>query len=375
MKNSSIPVFDLRITQKQKKYVNNCLNTNSIGQGSFVNTFEKKFSKYIGCKYGVTTTSGTTALHLACASIGLKKKDEVLVSSSTNMASAFSVDYCNAIPIPVDVEKDTWQMDVSKIEKKITKNTKAIMVVHLFGNVVDMDKVIYIANKHKIKIIEDCAEAVGVEYKGKKVGTFGDVSAFSFYVNKTITCGEGGMLLTNNKKIAEKAKSLKNLAYGKTKKFFHNDIGFNYRMSNTNAAIGLANLEDLEKILLEKKRIYLRYKKNLKKINGIILPTISNFNTNYVMWVFNILLDESFPISRDLLITKLKDKNIETRESFVPINQQKIFINKYKRFKRTDCPNANIIMKKGIYLPSGNTLTNAQIDYICGQIKKVSLKK
>ena len=202
-----IPVFDFVVGETEKKFVNDCLDTSFLGQGSYVKNFENEFSKFVDCEFGITTTSGTTALHLACKTLGIGEGDEVLVSSSTNMASAFSVDYCGGVPIPVDIEKETWQMDVTQIEKKITKKTKAIMVVHLFGHPVDMDPVLEIAKKNKLKVIEDCAEAHGVEYKGKKVGSIGDIGAFSFFANKTITCGEGGMVVTNSKAIAEKAKT------------------------------------------------------------------------------------------------------------------------------------------------------------------------
>ena len=288
------------------------------------------------------------------------------------MACAFSVDYCGAIPIPVDIEKETWQMDVSKVEKKINKKTKAIMVVHLFGHPVDMDPILKIAKKYNLKIIEDCAEAHGVEYKGRKVGSIGDIGAFSFYANKTFTCGEGGMVVTNSKKLAEKAKSLKNLSYGKVNRFLHDDIGFNYRLPNISAAIGLGQLLQRDKIFSEKQRIYNRYKKNLKNIKGLNIPLIKNWTTKYIMWVFNIYLDDKFPISRDDLVKKLEKEKIETRNAFVPINKQKILIKKYDLFNENECPNANYIMDNGLYLPSGNTITNSEIDFICNKIKKIS---
>jgi len=313
-------------------------------------------------------------LHLACTTLGIKKEDQVLVSSSTNMACAFSIDYCGAIPIPIDIERETWQMDVTKIEEKINEKTKAIMVVHLFGHPVDMDPVLKISKKYNLKIIEDCAEAHGVEYKGKKVGSIGDIGAFSFYANKTFTCGEGGMIVTNSKELAEKARSLKNLSYGKIKRFVHDDIGFNYRLPNISAALGLGQFSQKDKIFLEKKRIYDRYKKNLENVKGINIPEVRDWVTKYIMWVFNIYLDKNFPITRDELTKKLKEKNIDTRDAFVPINQQKILINKYKLFKEDDCPNANYIMENGLYLPSGNTITNEEIDYVCDEIKKVSKK-
>ena len=373
MKNTKkIPVFDFKLGDKEKEYVNDCLETSFIAQGSYVKDFEKKFSKFVNCEYGITTTSGTTALHLACKTLGIGEGDQVLVSSSTNMASAFSVDYCGAIPVPIDIRKETWQMDVTKIEEKINEKTKAIMVVHLFGHPVDMDPVLKISKKYNLKIIEDCAEAHGVEYKGKKVGSIGDIGAFSFYANKNITSGEGGMIVTNSERLAEKARSLKSLGYGKINKFMHENIGFNYRLPNISAAIGLAQLEKIEKIFDEKKRIYERYTKNLQNIKGINIPKIEKWVTRYIMWVYNIYLDKNFPTSRDNLVKKLQEKNIETRNAFVPINKQIVLIKKYALFQENECPNANFIMQNGFYLPSGNTLTNEDIDYICDEIKKFS---
>jgi perosamine synthetase len=373
MKNKKkIPVFDFKLGKIENELVNNCLQTSSISQGAYVRDFEKEFSKFVNCDYGITTTSGTTALHLACKTLGIKEGDQVLVSSSTNMACAFSVDYCGAIPIPIDIERETWQMDVSKIEKKINKKTKAIMVVHLFGHTVDMDSVLKISKKYNLRVIEDCAEAHGVEYKGKTVGSIGDIGAFSFYANKTFTCGEGGMIVTNSKEIADKARSLKNLSYGKINRFVHDDIGFNYRLPNISAAIGLGQLLQKDKIFLEKNRIYDRYKKNLENIKGINIPSIKKWTTNYIMWVFNFSLDNSFPITRDEFLKKLEEENIETRKAFAPINKQKILVDKYNLYQEDECPNANYIMDNGLYLPSGNTLTNEEIDFICKKIKEIS---
>ena len=246
------------------------------------------------------------------------------------------------------------------------------MVVHLFGHTVDMDPILEISKKYNLKIIEDCAEAHGVEYKGKKVGSIGDIGAFSFFANKTITCGEGGMVVTNSKELAEKARSLKNLSYGKVNRFMHDDIGFNYRLPNISAALGLGQFLQKDKIFSEKKRIYDRYKKNLEKVKGVKIPLVREWVTRYIMWVFNVYLDKNFPITRDQLVKMLKEKNIETRNAFVPINKQKVLIKKYGLFKEEDCPNANYIMDNGFYLPSGNNIKNEEIDFICEKIIKHS---
>ena len=370
-----IPVFDISLGKKEKKYVNQCLEKSWVGQGKFVSIFEKKLSSFVGCKYGVSTTSGTTALHLACRTVGVKNGDEVLVSSSTNMASAFAIIYCGAKPVPIDISKDNWQMETKLIEKKINKKTKAIMVVHLFGHPVDMDPVKKLAKKYNLKIIEDCAESLGVKYKKQLVGSIGDIGAFSFYANKTITSGEGGMITTNSKKLHDKAKSLKNLGFGKIKKFQHEYIGFNYRLPNISAAIGLAQLENIKSVFKNKQRIYNRYKQNLHDVSGINIPKVEKWVGKYIMWVFNIYLDKKFPLSRDQLAKELQKRNIETRESFVPVNKQKTLLKIYKNLRGSDCPNANYIMDNGFYLPSGNTITNKEIDYVSKIIKNLSLSK
>ncbi len=366
-----IPVFDISIGQKEKEFIKDCLDTSFVGQGPYVKEFENKFSNFVSCKYGVTTTSGTTALHLALKTVGVKDGDEVLVSSSTNMACAFSIVYCNARPVPIDIHKETWQLNAELIEKKITKKTKAIMVVHLFGQSVDMDPIMEIAKKYNLKVVEDCAESHGVEYKGRKVGSIGDIGAFSFFSNKTITCGEGGMITTNSEDLANKAKGLKNLCYGKTNKFMHEDVGFNYRLPNVSAAMGLGQFNQISEIFEQKKRIDERYKKNLKNVKGLNIPKIDPSTTKYIMWVFNLYLDENFGVSRDELTKKLKEINIDTRDAFVPINMQKIF-QKNWNINEKDCPNANFIMKNGFYIPSGNTISNEDIDYVSEKIIKIS---
>ena len=362
------PVYEVKIEKLEKKYVNDCLNTSWIGQGAYVKNLEIEFSKYVGCKYGISTTSGTTALHLACRTLGIRNGDEVLISSSTNMASAFAVIYCGAIPIPVDINSDTWQMDVSKIESKISKKTKAIMPVHLFGQSVDMDPIIFLAKKYNLKIIEDCAEAIGVLYKKRKIGSIGHISAFSFFANKTITCGEGGMVVTNDKRLALKAYELKNLCYGKKNRFLHSDIGFNYRLPNISAAIALGQLRRIDSIIEKKKRIYQRYFNNLKNIKNIKIPIIDSHTTRFIMWVFNISLINERTDS-NFLIKKLKSYSIESRPAFAPINKQPWYKKKYFNFfKKNNCHNANEVMRKGLYLPSGSTLNNSQIDFICEKV-------
>ena len=265
-----IPVFNIALKEKEKKYLFDVIRNNSYTSGPYIEKFEKEFGKINKSKFNISTSNGTNALHLCCIAIGLKEGDEVLVSSSTNMASAFAISYCGAIPIPVDVIKDTWQIDPNQIEKKITKKTKAIMVVHLFGQAVEMDKIKLIAKKYKLKIIEDCAEAHGVFYKKKHVGNFGDVAAYSFYFNKSITSGEGGMVSTNSKKIYKFIKSYRNLCYGKVDRFLHTGIGYNYRLSNLHSALGYGITKNFKKIVKDKKKKFTKYTvMSYQKLTGL----------------------------------------------------------------------------------------------------------
>lgn len=369
-KKNYFKVYEVNLTLLEKKYVNECLDTSWIGQGKFVSKFEDKFSKFISCNYGVTTTSGTTALHIACKVAGIKKGDEVLVSSSTNMATAFSIIYCGAIPIPIDIDPETWQMDVNLLEKKITRKTVAIMPVHLFGQPVDMDPLIKISKKYKLKIIEDCAEAHGVKYKNKIVGSLSNLSAFSFFSNKSITCGEGGMVCTNNFNSFSKARKMKNLFYGKNNRFMHEDVGYNYRLPNISAAIGLAQLEKFKIIVAQKERIYKRYKSNLENIKYFKIPKIRDYTSKFIMWVFNLELNSDFcKIDLKTIQNRLDKIGIETRPAFVPINEQKVIKKIFpKKIIKNSCPHASNLMKTGFYLPSGNNLKNNEIDYICEKL-------
>ena len=246
-----IPVSRPLIGEEDKKLVAEALNSGEISGnfGKFIGEFEEGFAKYSGCSYGVAASNGTTALHLALATLKIGSGDEVLVSTFTNMASFFAVLYTGAKPVPIDIEPDTWNLDSSLIEAKINSRTKAIMAVHIYGHPADMDPILAIAGKYNLFVIEDAAEAHGAEYKGKKAGSLGDIGVFSFYANKIITTGEGGMLITNKKEYADRAKSLKSLAYGSENKFMHAEVGFNYRLTNIQAALGCAQLKNIETVI------------------------------------------------------------------------------------------------------------------------------
>lgn len=356
---------------KEWEYVKECLDTNWISsKGRFIEEFENKFADYLGVKYGTTTTSGTTAIHLALASLGIEKGDEVIIPAFTMMGSMFPIIYQGATPVLVDSEPDTWNMDVEKIEEKITKKTKAIMPVHIYGHPCDMDPIMDIAEENELYVIEDAAEAHGAEYKGKKAGSFGDISCFSFYANKIITTGEGGMLLTDNEEIYEKAKMLKDMAFTKERRFLHHEIGYNYRMTNLQAAIGLAQLEKIDEYVTARRRNARLYNELLKNIEGITLP-IEKEDSKNVYWMYSILIDmEKFGMSRDDLEKKLKNDGIETRPFFVPMHQQPL-LKKLGLFKGEEYPNAENISREGINLPSSSSLKYDEIEFLCSLIKNI----
>jgi len=369
-----IPVCEPFLTGKEMEYVMDCLRTNWISSaGKYVNEFEQRFVEYIGCKYGISTTSGTTALHLALAALKIGRGDEVIVPAFTMIAPVFAVVYTGAKPVLVDADPETWNIDVNKIKEKITPNTRAIIPVHIYGHPCDMDPIMEIAEKYNLWVIEDAAEAHGAEYKGKKVGSFGHVSCFSFYANKIITTGEGGMIVTNDEKIAERARRLKDQAYSPERRFLHTDIGFNYRMTNIQAAIGLAQLEHIDEFVEMRRRNAYLYNSRLKDVPGITLPPEKEWAKN-VYWMYSILIEENeFGMSRDELMERLKGRGIETRTFFIPMHQQPALLN-LGLFKGERYPVAEEISERGLYLPSSSGLKEEEIEYICDIIREVKQK-
>jgi perosamine synthetase len=356
-----IRVCEPYLNGNELKYIEDCLKTNWISsQGKYVEEFEKGFAKYCECKHGVATTSGTTALHLALATLGIKKGDEVIIPTFTNVATMFAAMYCGAKPVLVDCEPDTYCIDVNKIEEKITKKTKCILPVHIYGHPCDMEPIIGLSLKYGLYIVEDAAEAHGAEYKGIKVGSLSHVGCFSFYSNKIITTGEGGMIVTLNEEIANRARLLKDLAHIHSKGYYHQEVGFNYRMTNTQAAIGLAQLENIDKYIMLRRNHAGLYSHHLEDIPGIRLPKEKEWAKN-VYWMYGILVD-----NRDELMERLKDKGIETRPFFIPMHQQP-FIKDNGSY-----PVADKVSNHGLYLPSGSNLSVEDIEYICDCIKEIS---
>ena len=375
MSTRDIPVSQPFLNQKETEYVLSALADKAISglYGEYIDKFEKGFANYSDCSYGVATSSGTVALHLALASLGISNEDEVLVSSFTNMATFFAVLYQGATPIPIDIEPDTCNINPALIEEKITEKTKAILVVHIYGHPVDMDPILNIAKKYRLYVIEDCAEAHGALYKGRKVGSLGDIGCFSFYANKIITTGEGGMLTTNNVELADKARSLKSLAFGTSNKFMHQDVGFNYRLTNLQAAIGCAQLDKIDRVIEGKRKIAHFYNESLKNIPGLQLPVEKTYAKN-VYWMYHVILHEEFGCSREIVMGKLKAYGIETRESFIPYNMQEIFVQR-GWVKGDECPVANYVGQHGFYIPSGPLLSKEELEYVVDKIRDIQKGK
>lgn len=369
LERSRIPVAAPQIGQREIEYVSEALTTSEISgsSGKFLDRFERKFADYCGCSHGVATSNGTTALHLALASIGLGPGDEVLVSALTNMATFFAVLYQGATPIPVDVEEDTWNLNPALLEPLLTPRTKAILVVHLYGHPADMDPILEFAHPHRLHVIEDAAEAHGALYKGRKAGSLGDVGCFSFYPNKIITTGEGGMITTNDPEIATRARCLSGLAYGKKQRFMHTAVGFNYRMTNLQAALGCAQLEKIEEVIENKRRVALLYSERFADLPDVQLPVEKSYARS-VYWMYLVGLNGASQERRDLVMQQLLERGIETRPAFIPYNQQEFFIQ--RGMTRADlCPVANRIAKAGFYLPSSANLTTEDIDYVCRNLR------
>ncbi len=360
--NHKIPIAEPDIGCEELENIVEAVKSGWISsKGDFIVKFEEKFSKYFNLDFGVSTSSGTTALHLAIEALDIKRGDEVIVPTLTFIATANVVKYTGAKPVFVDSNRNYWCIDPEKIEEKITQRTKAIMPVHLYGHPCDMDAISKIAKEHDLYIVEDCAEAHGAKYKGKKVGTFGIISCFSFYGNKIITTGEGGMCVTDNEELAEKMRILRDHGMSPQKRYWHKVIGFNYRMTNLQAAIGVAQLEKLDKFAEKKRKNAETYNQFLKNVEGLVLPPEMPWAKN-VYWMYSILVENNFGINRDQLIEKLADSDIDSRPFFYPIHTMP----PYK--ENEEYPIAEEISKEGLNLPSSVKLSNEDLERIVSAI-------
>jgi perosamine synthetase len=365
-----IPVFEPVIGEEEIQFVTDALRKGELSGtfGHYLESFEQEFAAYSGCKYGIAVSNGSTALHLAVDAAGIQPGDEVLISASTNIATALAVVHNGAIPVPVDSEEETWNLDPNLLESLITPKTKAIIPVHLFGHPVDMDALMVIANKHNLVVIEDCAESHGASCNGRMTGSFGAMGCYSFYANKVITTGEGGMVVTNDEALAVRLRLLRNLAFTEPR-FKHEVAGYNFRMTGYQAAMGLAQTRKINKIVDEKRRVAHAYNRHLANVVGIQLPVERNWAKN-VYWMYAIVVNQDFGVSRDVLAMHLKAEGIDTRTFFCSMSDQPC-LQKISGFRNIPTPVASRIWESGMYLPSTHTLKEAEIQYIAEAIKKI----
>lgn len=356
------PVYKPSLNGNEKKYVMECLDSTWISsKGRFIADFEKGFADYLGVKYATGVCNGTVALHLALIALGIGEGDEVIVPTFTYIASVNAIAYTKAKPVFVDSLSDNWQMDPSDVKRKITKNTKAIMAVHLYGHPCEMYELQKIAKANDVFLIEDCAEAIGSKYDNKLVGTFGDISSFSFFGNKTITTGEGGMVVTNDETLFDRSVHFKGQGLAKHREYWHDVIGYNYRMTNICAAIGLAQLEKVENTIKVKREIADYYKYYLK---GLPVEIHQEHESKYfnTYWMVSILVEN--PALRDKLREHLSANGIETRPTFYPVHTMPMYSEKFQRH-----PVAENLGWRGINLPSYPELNEEDVKLICNFIK------
>ncbi len=361
-----IPVCEPRLNGNEQKYVLDCVESNWISSaGKYIPLFEQEFSRRCGARYGVSCCNGTVALHLALAALDIGPGDEVIIPTFTMIATVNSVTYTGAKPVLVDSEMETWNMDVTHIEDKITERTRAIMPVHTYGHPVDMDVVLDIAERHGLFVVEDGAEAHGAEYKGRKIGGIGHATCFSFYANKIITTGEGGMVTTNDEEFARLAWNLRDHAFSEERHFWHTYLGYNYRMTNLQAAVGLAQTERFDELVGIRRDNALYYNSLLKEVEGITLPPEAPWAKS-VYWMYSLLVQDDFGISRDELRKRLAQRGIETRTFFIPVHLQPIY---YEAYKGQRYPVAEELCGRGFYLPSASTLTKEEINFIVESLR------
>lgn len=367
-----VPVSRPHMGEAEKAFVNQALDANAISglYGEFLERFEREFAAFCGVRHAISCSNGTTALHLAMAAAGIGEGDEVLVSTLTNMASFFAVIYLGARPIPVDIDPQTLTLDPMDLARKITPRCKAVMVVHLFGHPTDMDPVNELARAHGLQVFEDCAEAHGATYKGRTVGSLGLAGGFSFFANKILTTGEGGMVTTDCPQLAAKARSLKALAFGSVNKYMHDDIGYNYRMTNLQAAVGCGQMLVADQLVEKRREIGRYYGARLAGYRDHLQLPIERPWARNVIWMYHLSLRGALRGRRSQIMAALKDQGIETREGFTPYNQQKIFLD--RGWTSADaCPVANRLASECFYLPTGPAMTEPELDYVASRFTAI----
>jgi perosamine synthetase len=366
-----VPVNQPLLDGNEKKYLIQCIETGWISsEGPFVKQLEQEFSARVDRKYAIAVSNGSVALDAAVAALGISQGDEVILPTFTIISCAAAIVRAGAVPVIVDSDPVTWNMDVSQIEAKITPHTKAIMIVHIYGLPVDMDPIQDLADKYGLYIIEDAAEMHGQTYKGRSCGSFGNISTFSFYPNKHITTGEGGIIVTNDAHLAERCQSLRNLCFQPQKRFVHEELGWNMRMSNLQAAVGVAQLERLNEFVVRKRRMGELYTEFLTGIPDIQLPLAKNHYAENIYWVYGIVLNDEVPFDAEVAMKKLAEYKIGTRPFFWCMHEQPVF-RKMGLFEGVSCPVAERLARRGFYIPSGLALTQEQIEQVATTLREV----
>jgi perosamine synthetase len=366
-----IPVNEPVLDGNEKKYLAECIDSGWISsEGPFVREFESRFAARVGRKHGIAVCNGSAALDAAVAALRIGPADEVIMPTFTIISCASAISRLGATPVLVDCDPATWNMDPSAIERRVTARTKAIMVVHLYGLPVDMDPVLEIAGRHGLMIIEDAAEMIGQTYRDRPCGSFGEISTFSFYPNKHVTTGEGGMIVTDDDAFAERCRSLRNLCFAPPRRFVHEELGWNFRMTNLQAAVGLAQLERLDEFVARKRHSFSRYMELLADVDGIQLPVPSTDFAENINWVFGVVLDDAVPFDAVGAMQQLDEQRIGTRPFFWPMHEQPVY-RRMGLFSGERHPCAERIARRGFYLPSGLALKDEQISRVAGAVRRI----
>jgi len=369
-----IPVCEPLFLGREAEYAAEAVRSGWISSaGRFIKEFEEGFARYCGAEFGTGTTSGTSALHLALLALGVKEGDEVIIPDFTMAAVMFAVMYCGARPVFVDADPLTWNINPGGIRSRITKKTKAIIAVHTYGHPCDMDPIREIAREHGLPVLEDAAEAHGALYKGKRCGGLSEIAAFSFYGNKIMTTGEGGMVLTSDPELAGRCRYYKNLCFplkGK-RDFYHDDLGFNYRMTNIQAALGLAQLEHVEEFVRRRRAHAAYYNAQLGTIGGIQTPVEKSDVATNVYWMYGILLDPGRAgFGSGEFASRLRELGVDTRPFFRPMHAQAAYTKVYGKH-RGDFPVSKDLSERGLYLPSGSGLSEEDLKFVCDAVRKI----
>jgi perosamine synthetase len=366
-----IPVNMPLLTEREKELLVQCVETGWISsEGSFVNAFEEMMAEYVGVKHGVAVSSGTAALELGVVACSLKAGAGVLMPTFTIISCALAVLKAGLIPVLVDADPETWCMDMDQAAKrlKMVSDIRAVMPVHIYGHPCDMDPILEWVESCGLRVVEDAAEVHGATYRGRQCGSFGHVGVFSFYANKIVTTGEGGMCVTDDDRLAERMRSLRNLCFGSQKRFEHRQAGYNYRMTNLQAAVGVAQMERIDELLARKRRQGDDYRERLEDVVGIRLQTIKSW-ADPVYWVNSIVIEDDHPMDAHQLAAKLWENGVQTRPFFLPMHEQPV-LRKMGLFKGEVYPVAEKLARRGLYLPSGMALSLSQIDEVCDHLKK-----